>query len=157
MDEQLALIKPITADDILQALRKHHFAKKDEWAYFEELRIGTGYGPEAEQRIDAWAIALFPSSHFRRIAYEIKTSRGDFLRELSQPKKRRRALIFSNEYYFVTPPDLVKLEEVPVECGLIELRGGSLFTKMKAPWRDTPPASWRFLASVARRAMKSSR
>jgi hypothetical protein len=27
---------------------------------------------------------------------------------------------YSNEFYFVTPPDLVRIAEIPPECGLVE-------------------------------------
>jgi hypothetical protein len=33
--------------------------------------------------------------------------------------------------------------------------GGRLYTKVGAPHRDTPQPSWRFLAAIARLAMKN--
>lgn len=40
----------------------------------------------------------------KRVCYEVKISRADFLSELKQPIKRRIGLRYSNEFYFVTPP-----------------------------------------------------
>ncbi len=81
-----------TAEDIVAALRRYHAG--DSWAFFAELRVGTGYdrAVDAEQRLDAWAMALWPSERYQRIAYEVKVSRSDFLAELQKPRKRRRAL-----------------------------------------------------------------
>jgi hypothetical protein len=56
----------------------------------------------------------------KRVCYEVKTSRADYLCEIKQPLKRRIGLRYSNEFYFVTPAGLLSLSEIPVECGLIE-------------------------------------
>lgn len=53
------------------------------------------------------------------------------------PDKRAAALACSNEFYFVAPKDLIQPEEVPAECGLIEVDDrGRTRQKVKAPWRD---------------------
>jgi hypothetical protein len=156
----------MTEGDILAVLRQKfsNSYHRENWVFFEKLRIGTGYGKDADQTLDAWALALWPSNGFARIAYEIKTSRADFLREVAHPLKRRRALLFSNEFYFVTPAGLVKPDEVPLECGLMELAEGDtdgvrmLYqATVAAPWRDTPPPTWRFFAAIARRVQRTEK
>jgi hypothetical protein len=153
---------------ILEALRQRHSAAN--WIFFRELRIGTGYGKDAETRFDAFAIAAWPSSNFHRIVYEVKSSRSDFLAELKHPEKRRPALRMSNEFYFAAPKGMIKPEEVPLEAGLIEYwadgdvpldqmflvyareKGNChLHIKVPAPHRDTMPPTWRFVAALARR------
>jgi hypothetical protein len=37
---------------------------------------------------------------------------------------------YSNEFYFVTPADLVRIAEIPPECGLVEA-GRATFTEWK--------------------------
>lgn len=129
------------------------------WQAFHELRIGTGYGKDAEQRLDFWAMACIPSERFRRVVYEIKVSRADFLREIKQPRKRARALLFSNEFYFCAQAGLIRADELPPECGLCEVvsypRGFALEVRHTAPWRDTMAPSWQFLAACIRRAQRS--
>lgn len=57
------------AKGIVEALRKRH--NKREWAFFAELRVGTGYsskelrkaGINPEQRIDGYVINLYPSKN----------------------------------------------------------------------------------------------
>jgi hypothetical protein len=135
------------------------------------LRCGTGFGKRSEQRIDFYALHCFPSQHNRRVAYEIKVSRQDFLHELAEPMKRRGALILSNQYYFATPVDLVEPKEIPIECGLMEFasqsekypegkgwrRAGSgrstcwVREVVDAPVRESILPTWRFVASLARR------
>jgi len=144
------------AREIKTALRAYYtgMTYKRQYVFFEELRIGTGYGRDAEQYIDAWVMDCYPSTGMERTSFEIKVSRGDFLAELKNPLKRRAGLLVSNRFYFVTPVGLVKPAELPLECGLIEYNPASSLpfnTVTLAPYRDTGPASWRFLASIARR------
>lgn len=140
---------------ILKALRRRHPEK--EWAFFEELRAGTGYrnvaaGLNPEQRFDAWAMNLYPSKNFVRIAYEIKVSRSDFLREIKHPEKRTQALHLSNQFYFVAPVGLIKPNELPPEAGLIEVKDEwESRMKVRAPVRSDAGPTWQFFASIARR------
>jgi hypothetical protein len=145
---------------ILKALRRRHLEK--EWAFFEELRAGTGYrkswastGPVPDnphQRFDAWAINLYLSKNFLRVAYEIKVSRSDFLYELKHPEKREQALQLSNCFYFVAPVGLIKPEELPPEAGLIEVKDEwESRLKVRALIRPGNMPTWQFFASIARR------
>lgn len=137
----------------------HHYHKallelhpKREWAVIFELRIGTGYGHWADKSIDAFAINCWPSKGNRKIAYEIKRTRGDFLNELKQPLKRHPALMFSNEFYFVVPDGFVQPDELPQESGLIQVsENGIALVTHKAPYRDAYPCTWPLFASIARR------
>lgn len=149
--------RALTSADIVAALDQH-YQQVSGWLTFAELRVGTGYGKDAETRLDYWAMEPTPSKRFRRVAYEIKVSRADFLKEIRQPLKRRRALLLSNEFYFITPPGLVKPGELPLEAGLAEVRDHGTFRSIyfphAAPWRDTSPPTWQFLAAVVRRAKR---
>lgn len=146
-------------DAIKAAILKRHqsfgFLRQDgKWGYhqlpvFFELRIGTGRTQGAEQRIDAFALHPYPSLGHHRTAYEIKVSRSDFLRELKKPNKRRAALRFSNEFYFIAPPAIIHRSEVPLECGLIEVgTDGIGAVVVPAPCRDSMPPTWGFIASI---------
>lgn len=159
----------VSSRDLLRALRRR-YCEYNHWIYGEEVRLGTGYDIKSrydyvmgddgkwhkarrtsiEQRIDAFAMSCFPSDSFRKIAFEIKVSRADFLREIADPIKRAGALELSNMFYFVTPPALVKASELPEECGLIELRGDLLRIIKRAPDRKCAEPSWSFIASFIR-------
>ena len=151
------------SQDVIKSLRKRHgtTGAAAEWAFFEELRLGTGYqstkekaiGINPEQRLDAWAINLYPSNKFLKVTYEVKVSRSDFLHEIKHPEKRQQGLWVSNEFYFVTPAGLVERKEVPTECGLIYVYDNDRSRLIvRAPLRKTDDyATWRFFASIARR------
>jgi hypothetical protein len=158
---------------LLDAVQSCLHAKASEWIFLRELRVGTGFQGSAAQRLDGFALNCFPHTAMKRICYEVKTSRADFLAELKHPLKRRIGLRYSNEFYFVTPAGLLKHSELPIECGLIEaspFRGDTggvlspgeplahfdpahrvfLRVVVPAPWRDTPGPTWQFVAGMLR-------
>jgi hypothetical protein len=145
-----------------------------EWLFFRELRVGTGRHNNGAQRLDAFALNTQPHTAMKRVCYEVKTSRADFLAELKRPLKRRIGMRYSNEFYFVTPAGIVNMAEVPAECGLIEA-GHATFEEWRqlmsrhagffnydpdarsycmitipAPWRDTPGPTWQLVAAMLR-------
>jgi len=126
----------------------------DEWAFFEELRIGTGFGKDAESRLDAWAIHYHPSKRNVTRSYELKISKGDYNNEVNKPFKRRHALRLSNEAYIVTPKGLLTDEDINKlpEVGFMEFtEDGSVSIRVPAPYRDIMPPTWLFIAALCRR------
>jgi hypothetical protein len=145
-----------------------------EWLFLRELRVGTGRQNGGAQRLDAFALPTLPHTAMKRVCYEVKTSRADFLCELKHPLKRRIGMRYSNEFYFVTPAALMNISEIPSECGLVEA-GYATFAEWKelisrhagffnyhpetraycmitvpAPWRDTPGPTWQLVAAMMR-------
>jgi len=104
--------------DVVQACLH---AKLSEWIFLRELRVGTGFRNGAAQRLDAFALNCFAHTSMKRVCYEVKTSRADFLCEVKQRLKRRIGLRYSNEFYFVAPAGLLSTSEIPIECGLVEV------------------------------------
>jgi len=93
----------------------------------------TGPSVTGVQIFDGWA--LKPSwTNQLAIGYEIKVSRGDFLRD----QKWRGYLPYCNEFYFVTPPGLVDKSEIADGAGLMVVAGNRLLTKKKATYHDAP-------------------
>lgn len=76
----------LSAKDIENALRDRF--SRSGWVFVNELRVGTGYGSNSEQRLDGWAINCWRNKRDRRsirnlsFAFEIKISTNDFLHEL---------------------------------------------------------------------------
>lgn len=164
----------LDASTLLSIVETALHASRGEWLFLRELRLGTGRRSASLQRLDGFALNTLPHTAMRRICYEVKISRGDYLSELKQPLKRRIGMRYSNEFYFVTPASLVEASEVPAECGLIEAgftdstewrklikrqagffnydpgtRAFALIT-IPAPWRDTPGPTWQLLAAMLR-------
>jgi hypothetical protein len=143
----------ITAKQVVELLRKKH--PQPEWCFFDELRCGSGYSKAAQKRIDAWALNCYPSKKHLTISYEVKVYRSDFLNEMKDPKKRKQGLNLSNQFYFVAPTGVIKLEEVPDECGYIEVIANKLKIIKEAPLRTCKEPTWLFVSSIARRTAKN--
>ena len=150
-----------TAKNIVEILRKQH--PKVEWVFAAEVRLASGYSNTSyhlqghehsihgDQRIDVFAMHCWPSKKFKRVGYEIKISRNDFLNEIKKPDKRIATELFTNLAYFVAPAGLIKPDEIPDSWGLIEVSGDMTNIVTDAVWRDVGrelPLS--FVASLGR-------
>lgn len=107
----------------------------------------------ANRRLDVVAFNLWGARGYRIVGFEIKVSRGDWLRELAAFEKSAEWHAVVDAFYVVTPGGLVKPEELPAGWGLLELRGSRMFTKVQAAARAPRPdlpreISARFLGRV---------
>ena len=100
------------------------------------------------RRCDFWKLEPQQSKGYRATAYEVKISRADFKRD--SHKKQREARLFSDKFYYVTPPALLKPDEVPDWAGLIEYDGAALRKIVDAPLRDKDMPSWELMVAVIR-------
>ncbi len=165
---------PPTANALLDILGCALHANPTEWIFLRELRVATGRRNGGVQRLDAFALNCFQHQSMKRVCYEVKISRADFLGEMKNPVKRRIGMRYSNEFYFVTPYGLIDITELPVDCGLIEAgiatpsefqarirkRSGFFYydpasqgccmVTVAAPWRDTPGPTWELVAAMLR-------
>ncbi|HUE01429.1 MAG TPA: hypothetical protein VMR62_17790 [Bryobacteraceae bacterium] len=165
---------PCVASVLLAIVERSLHALRSEWLFFRELRVGTARRNGNVQRLDAFALNSLPHTAMKRVCYEVKASRSDFLAELKHPLKRRIGMRYSNEFYFVTPAQLVDITEIPAECGLVEAgvatadewkrlirRQAGFFSfdpdtrqycmiTVPAPWRDTPGPTWQLVAAMLR-------
>ena len=164
---------------MLDVLESALHSSRTEWIFLRELRIGTGNRHHEAQRLDAFALNCLPHLAMKRVCYELKLSRADFLGEIRRPLKRRIGMRFSNEFYFVTPAGMLALDEVPTDCGLIEAgiasteesqrlirrhsgffhidgpTGSYCMVVVPAPWRDTPGPTWQFAAAMLRNRQRA--
>lgn len=119
------------------------------WIWFEELSCRTSFNPP---RIDLWVMDTWGDKN--AVAYEVKVSRSDFLREIAKPSKREPAMAVSNLFYFAAPRGLIAPSEIPEECGLVEVHGPYATVVVRAPRRPVAAPSWEFLACVGRAAFR---
>lgn len=147
----------MTSQDITHALFLR-YNNPDHYIPIAEFRPGTGYGINSERFIDFYLIDCYQNC--LTTAFEIKVSRNDFLNELNNPEKRRLALHFSHQFFFVTPKDLIQPHELPPEAGLIEAtqtpQGIQLRQVRPALHRESARPTWRFVASIARQLHKAA-
>ncbi|KKK53969.1 hypothetical protein LCGC14_3089430, partial [marine sediment metagenome] len=118
----------MTAGEVVRLLTKKHSAD----LFVSECKTGATYTGTG-MRMDAWAMKRTYSPP-TTIGYEIKVSRSDFIADDKWPEY----LTGCHQFYFVTPSDIIKPNEVPDQAGLlcVAKTGTRLFTKKKAPWRD---------------------
>lgn len=160
-----------TEADLVDSLRRRRHSDPRQWVFIHRLRVGAGFGPvwrdthrplaeqipdplkRVEQTIDAWAMDLWPSHNFLKVAYEVKVSRQDFFRELEHPEKREAAMLLSNRFYFVVPGGLVSVRDIPEGCGLIYVHETRCVTVKEAPYHRGPEPTWAFISAVLRKGV----
>lgn len=119
--------KKLHAADLLALLAERH--AKD--IFVPECKDGPTHTAE-HRRMDAWVMRR-SWTNSKVWAYEIKSSRSDFLRD----DKWHHYLECCNEFYFVCPHGLIAPDEVAADAGLLwaSRNGARLLMKKKAPVR----------------------
>lgn len=121
------------------------------WALARE--VPRAAGGQAWRVADAIAMALWPSDGFRREGFEIKTSRRDWRRELSDPSKATAFREVCHRWWLViADPAIVRGDrgEVPDGWGILLLdSAGVLRIWRRAPALDPLPYSEQFAAAFA--------
>lgn len=150
----------ITADDIRRLICLAHPDRH--WLVLDEFPLEAGRRTVGTPRIDVFATKISNGGGCRpltRIAYEIKVNRADFLAELRDPEKRRKAYAICDEYWFAVPEHLVEEHEVPPECGLmwaVPWLAGPGVVKSPRKLRPHRPSPG-FMMDLARRAYQVGR
>lgn len=144
-EEKPSTFKP-TTEHVRKLLRKRYPAP--EWALLEEVAPATGGGT---RYADAIAINLWSSRGHAMHGFEIKISRGDWLRELKDPGKAESIFAYCDHWHIVAPRGVVKAGELPLTWGLFEVREASLVQQIAAPRLEATPVSRAFFASLMRR------
>lgn len=118
---------------------------------FPELRLGSGYSDISQRRIDLFMISSEKGNY--TTAFEIKVSRGDFLKDIKDELKQRGARLYSSNFYYVAPKDMIKIEEIPMWAGLLEydFETKQFQTKIVAPLQNRNAPSWSLICSLVRR------
>ncbi|MDD5702121.1 MAG: hypothetical protein PHU23_08745 [Dehalococcoidales bacterium] len=118
----------------------------------EQVANATGFS--AGRWIDAAVFEMWPSKGLTRRAFEIKISRGDFLREMNNPSKYQWCRQHFHEFWYVAPKDVIKVEELPEGAGWLYPAGSRLITGRQASHIRNPELNDELLASFLRSAGK---
>lgn len=125
------------------------------WAFVEEVSNATGANPTA-RRCDGLAMALWPSLGLELHGFEVKTSRGDWLRELRDDEKAAAFFGYFDRWWLVvSDAKIVKKEELPATWGLLVLRGKQLVSVVPAPKLEALPMSRSFFAAICHAQRRS--
>lgn len=96
-----------------------------EWHLEHEVTLGG-------RRLDVVAFNLWGARRYRVVGFELKVSRGDWLRELADFQKSEEWTAVVDQFFVVAPGGVVRSDELPAGWGLLELRGSRMFTKAPA-------------------------
>lgn len=140
----------LSAYEITKAI-KARYSSSGQWIVLLELGFGTGFSSGSNNHIDAMVFNCWPSQGMHRTSFEIKVSRSDFKTEMRNPDKRKNAVDFSNQFFFITPVGMLEPEDIPEECGLMEVKKDlSTLIKKEAPFRKERKENIGFWLSALR-------
>ena len=101
---------------------------------------------EARRRLDAIAFCPWPSRGFPLVGFDFKEQRQDWLNELKGGVKTEESAAFCDQFWLVSPKDIIRPDEVPEGFGFLEKRGDRLFQIVEAPERRAVPLTKAVLA-----------
>lgn len=99
-----------------------------------ELRAVFEDAHRAHVRPDVYSLVqTYEEKRLCPCIHEVKVSRADFLSDVANPKKRASYSQIAEMVYYAAPAGMIKLGEVPDECGLVvEITEGE-FEVIKKP------------------------
>lgn len=141
-------LTPKTSAHVTALLRERYAAP--EYAFLPQVRSRTGYsGPI--RTADALAMSLYPSRGLELHGFEIKVSRGDWLRELKEPDKAEEIVRHCDRWWIaVSDEKIVAPGELPPTWGLLAPKRGKMAVSVEAPLLTAEPMSRAFLAAILR-------
>jgi hypothetical protein len=94
-------------------------------------------------------------AYLEPVVHEIKVSRADLLGDLKRPAKRAAYLGLASACWYVLGLDargrpIARPEEVPGECGVLQLEGDRLVVAREAPRRAVPQLPFHVWMALAR-------
>ena len=116
----------VTAADLSVEIRNRY--QPPEWHLEAEVTLQG-------RRLDMVAFNLWGARSYRVVGFEIKVSRGDWLREIADFQKSQEWLNVVDQFFVVAPGGLVRVDELPAGWGLLELRGSRMYVKAPATAR----------------------
>lgn len=137
---------------MLAALSRRY--KPPAWSFLAHVPNGTGM--VKSRTMDALAMSLWPSRGLELFGFELKASRGDWLREARDPEKAEETFSYCHRRVLMVMPGVLHDEgEVPPAWGIFEYKGGKVFTIRKPPEQEPVAIDYAFLAAILRCAQET--
>lgn len=141
----------MTEFELFTALRPHYPA--EQYALLPQVGNATGTG--VSRHLDGVALGLWPSRGIHLHGFEIKSYRGDWLRELKNPAKAEAMHQFCNYWWIVAAEkNTVADGELPIGWGLMiyDAEKQSLKKVTAAKYVEAKAADISFIAAIMRKA-----
>lgn len=163
MADQMTIQAPVskmTTTELLAALRAHYvpptdLSKRQHGEMGEsELLVEEVCAPGTNRRCDLLHVGVWQSRGQRLTVHELKVSRSDWLKELSEPAKAEAWWPYCHEFWIVAPDGVVDPTELPDGWGLMAPPANGRHRKfrvIKKAARKTPQIPASLLVEVARR------
>ena len=143
--------KPLTTDQVIERLSKKY--AQPEYGFLTQVRNGAGFS--ATRTMDAMAMSLWPSRGLHITGFEVKVSRGDFMREIKNPSKADELACFCDYWYVVVgDKEIVKPGDLPPTWGLIVPSGTGLKVAKEATKLKPQQIDNSFFAAIMRNMTK---
>ncbi len=148
----------MTEAEVIEALYARYsqvHGNGNRYAVAAQVRSHAGF--DARRTADFVAMDLWPSMRLTLHGHEVKVSRSDWLRELTDPSKAAEFIPYVNTWWVVVSDRrIVRDGELPDDWGLMAMRGGVLQVVRKAPRRDALPLTPTRLAALLRAVAQTS-
>ena len=137
------------AKNVFSILRKKFPAS--EYALLSEVSNAPGF--HRSRSADYIVMSLWPSRGLALHGFELKSNRGDWLRELKNPQKAESYFQYCDYFWLLTEDDTVaKLEEIPDTWGWYCIKGERIHTMKEAPKLTPKDIPRSFVACLLKRA-----
>lgn len=121
----------------------------------DEVRDAGGH--HASRSLDGMSFGLWPSKGSHATGYEIKVSRADWLKELSQIEKAEAFRPFCKYFFLVSAKKVAEAHEIPETWGWLEWDGRRLVCMKQAPANaDLKPFPPSMLSAILKRCLDRS-
>jgi hypothetical protein len=129
---------------IERAILRKYLVDQAGWGVLREVSIDDLVQPSRGRKVNRrridyllMRISRRSSPRHERIALEVKVTRADFKRDTDE--KRAAWFGVSDRFAYVTPIGLIKPEELPAGCGLMEYNPEAIFGKDVLKWKVIAP------------------
>lgn len=134
----------LTVQAIERAILRKYLVDQNGWGVLREVSIDDLDGPgtkrrPSKRRIDYLLMRISRRSQPRheRIALEVKVTRADFRRDTDE--KRAAWFAVADRFAYVAPVGMIKPEELPQGCGLMEYNSEAIFGSDVLKWKVIAP------------------
>ena len=145
----------MTEAEIYEMLKIRY--KPPEWILIRSVPSHVGGSLVGRRYADAIAISTYSSRGIRIHGFEIKTARGDFLKELRAPDKAEVIARRCHYWWLVAPAEILDASEIPPAWGWLCVQKSGIIKKKKAVENnDLQPLDYNFMAALMRATYSQS-
>lgn len=151
-----------TEERLFNRLRRQYPERQSHWLVLRQVALSPGYALP-DSYIDAVVLNLWPSGGLKRMAFEIKVSRSDFLRELRDRRKNAWARLAFHKFWYLAAPGVIKPTDDLDGLGWVEPEEKTgedsprLIVKSKPQENPFPMMGLGLLTSLCRRSFEAGK